>query len=71
MTMLEQSLRALLELHRLLREGREDDPEADEIRDSIDRPWHELTWREQDLLAQVSLALYEAQNRGKNEAPAD
>jgi len=48
----------LLELHVLFRDGRDESPEADLIRDAMDRHWYEMTEAEKKRLRQLSADLY-------------
>jgi len=53
-----ESVRLLLELHRLYEGGNEESPEADVIRDAMDSPWYEMTEDEQRRIRQLSADLY-------------
>lgn len=50
--------RSVRELHRLAVEGRDESPEADEIRDASDPPWQALTQAERERAAGLSGDLY-------------
>lgn len=50
--------RLLLRLHDLIAKGKGDDPEADEVREQMDAPWHALTEAEQDRVGGLSEDLY-------------
>jgi hypothetical protein len=45
-------------LHVLLAQGKDDSPEADEIRDQMDEPWRHLTENEKQKLRNLSESLY-------------
>src|ERR1700677_1576950 len=53
-----QSIRGLLRLHRLAETGNDESPEADAIRDNLERPWHELSEIEKQRIAGLSEDLY-------------
>ena len=50
--------KGLIALHRLLRQGKDDSPEAEEIRDSLDKPWASLTEEEKEEMRIFSEELY-------------
>lgn len=54
----EQSLRLLLDLHVLMRDGKSDSEEADGVRDQMDAPARELSPSETVLISKISEALY-------------
>jgi tetratricopeptide (TPR) repeat protein len=53
-----QSIRGLLRLHQLAEAGKDESPEADAIRDNLERPWHELSEIEKQRIAGLSEDLY-------------
>src|SRR5260370_1197618 len=53
-----QSIRGLLRLHELAQSGQDESPEADAIRDSLERPWYELSEVEKKRIAGLSEDLY-------------
>ena len=48
----------LLELHKLIAKGQDDSPEAEAIRDDIDRVYYQLSNQERDELARFSEEIY-------------
>ncbi len=48
----------LRELHKLIANGKLDAPEADEIRDQMDRPWYGMSEDEHELVGLLSADLY-------------
>ena len=52
----------LIELHRLIAEGKGDDEEADAIRDQMDGPWYRLSREEDDRMSGLSADLYMLQD---------
>jgi len=54
-------VRGVLELHLLNREGKEDSPEADAIRDATDTHWEALSESERDRIRNLSEDLYSLQ----------
>jgi Flp pilus assembly protein TadD len=53
-----QYSRGVRDLHALIAADRDDSPEADEIRDSMDHPWYELSETEQKRIKGLSEDLY-------------
>jgi hypothetical protein len=53
-----QSVKGLLRLHELTLNGEDDSPEAEAVRDSLDRPWTELSEVEQKRITGLSEDLY-------------
>ena len=53
-----QSVRGLLQLHVLTEAGQDESPEADAIRDSLERPWYELSEAEKNRVTGLSEDLY-------------
>ena len=53
-----ESIRGLHRLHALALEGRNDSPEADAIRDGLERPWYDLSAIEQERIEGLSEDLY-------------
>ena len=55
-------LQGYLRLHQLTVEGRDESPEADAVRDSLDRPWRLLTDAEREQVQGLSVDLFEIDN---------
>jgi hypothetical protein len=53
-----ESIRGLLQLHHLATIGKDDSPEADAIRNTLERPWAELTDTEKKRITGLSEDLY-------------
>ena len=53
-----QSIQGLLRLHELTLKGEDDSPEAEAVRDSLDRPWSDLLEVEQKRITGLSADLY-------------
>ena len=53
-----QVVRGYLRLHQLTVEGRDESPDADAVRDSLDRPWRALTDVERDRVQGLSADLF-------------
>lgn len=58
-----ESMRLLLELHRLFVEHRDESPEADALREAMDAPWYAMTEDEQQRIRQLSAELYDIGDR--------
>jgi hypothetical protein len=54
-----QVVRGYLRLHQLDVEGRDESPEADLVRDSLDLPWQSLTDREKERIQGLSADLFD------------
>src|SRR5688572_6954456 len=59
--------RGIRELHRLAREGRDESPEADAIRDATDLPWEGLSEVERRRVSGLSEDLYSIMDPTENE----
>src|SRR5437879_4699112 len=59
----------LLRLHALFVNGKEDDPEADAIRDQMDEPWYAMTEQEQERVGGLSEDLYTLAEGGAKAVP--
>lgn len=53
-----QVIRGFLQLHQFTVEGRDESPEADAVRDSLDLPWRALTETERDRVQGLSADLF-------------
>ena len=53
-----ESIRGLLRLHEMTESGKDDSPEADAIRDTLERPWLELSEIEKHRITGLSEDLY-------------
>src|SRR5438128_1578419 len=53
-----QSIRGLHRLHELFVAGKSEDPDADAVRDSLERPWNCLSEAEQNRITGLSEDLY-------------
>lgn len=53
-----ESIRGLLRLHALTQNGGDETPEADAIRDGLERPWYELSEPEKKRITGLSEDLY-------------
>ena len=54
--------RLLIELHRLIADGKGDDDEAEAVRDQMDAPWYRLSTEEDDRMSGLSADLYMLQD---------
>ena len=54
-----QVLRGYLRLHQLMIEGRDELPDADAVRDSLDLPWRVLTEAERERIQGLSADLFD------------
>ncbi len=54
--------RLLIELHRLIAEGKGDDEEAEAVRDQMDTPWYRLSPEEDERMGGLSADLYMLQD---------
>lgn len=52
----------LIELHRLIADGKGDDEEAEAVRDAMDTPWYRLSREEDDRMSGLSADLYMLQD---------
>ncbi|EAQ81758.1 tetratricopeptide repeat protein [Blastopirellula marina] len=53
-----QVAKGMIELHRLMKEGKDDSPEADAVRDAMDAPYAELNKQERERIGWLSEDLY-------------
>lgn len=53
-----QVVRGFLRLHQLTAEGRDESPDADAVRDSLDLPWRALTENEKEKIQGLSADLF-------------
>ncbi len=53
-----EAIRGLLRLHELFEAGQDESPEADVIRDRLERPWHALSDVEKERITGLSEDLY-------------
>ena len=65
-----ESVRMLLELHRLFIRGQDEGAEADALRDAMDPPWYAMTDDEQRLVRKLSAHLYCVGDRSTTAPPA-
>lgn len=66
-----ESVRLLLELHELFARDLDESPEADAVRDAMDRPWYDMTDDEQGRIRQLSADLYTIGDRSVETRPDD
>ena len=66
-----QSILGLHRLHQLTVAGNDDSPEADAIRDSLDRPWYELSETEKRRIEGLSADLYSITDPSKDLLPSN
>lgn len=57
----EQLLRKLAELYK---QGKDESIEADDLRDEMDKPWHEMTYEDQLEMRRLSAELYDFGSNG-------
>jgi hypothetical protein len=58
-----QSIRGLIRLHALTLSGKDDSPESDTVRDSLERPWGDLSEVEKKRVTGLSEDLYSLSER--------
>ena len=58
-------MQLLRHLHKLIRTGRSDSPEADAVRHRMDDPWKHLTSEEVALVRKYSSSLYRSTDSGR------
>jgi hypothetical protein len=66
-----QSIQGLLRLHELTLKGEDESPEAESVRDSLDRPWTELSEVEQKRITGLSEDLYSIRNPSEGPIPTN
>jgi hypothetical protein len=65
------SVRLLLDLHELFLRGEAQGPEANAVRDTMERPWYDMTDDQQRRVEQLSADLYTIGERTEGEPPGD
>ena len=66
-----QSIQGLLRLHELTLKGEDESPEAEAVRDSLDRPWTGLSEVEQKRITGLSEDLYSISNPSGEPIPTN
>lgn len=61
----------LVKLHNLIAQGSGDTPEADELRDHMDTPWHDMNEQENRIASQLSEDLYLLESQSSLPHPSD
>src|SRR6185312_16924142 len=66
-----QTIRGLHQIHALTLAGQDDSPEADAIRDRLDRPWYDLSEIEKQRIKGLSEDLYSISDPSQELLPSN